>query len=342
MRFELYTIRLCRRDEYEELVDFFGKYWSKNHVFCRNKEIFEFQHGDASNGEYDFIIAVHNETNEIHAVRGFISSSRYDGGDFANPVSVSGALWKVRDDVQNKEVGKLGLGVLYYLLKHFPESAYISLGLSVFSQQIYDALHFDFGLMKHYYIASKYMDEFYIASDPFINSHSVVNEEYKIKCINAVPDDFDSYYYPTKNREYIVNRYLNHPFYEYKLAGIFQRGELLTIWVIREIEVDGHRCVRLVDVVGNMEGIQDIEGNVHEFLQNSNSEFVDCYNHGIKENIFFGMGFRQIDGDTVIPNYFEPFEKKNVDIHYAAHSKKSVVIFKGDSDQDRPNLLDVI
>ncbi len=341
MKLALYTIRLCKKDEYEALVCFFKKYWSENHVFCRNREIFEFQHGDAKNGEYDFIIAVHKETGGIHAVLGFISSSRYDEGNKDRPKFVSGALWKVRDDVFNKEIGKLGLGVLYYLFKRYPESAYITLGLSGFSQQIYNALHFNFGIMEHYYIASKYVQEFHIADKPLSDRETVSNCEYSIQYVSEVPNGFDTFYYPEKNAAYITNRYINHPFYRYKLVGIYQTGRLVTIWVIREIEAEGSRCIRIVDIIGNMEGICGITGNVQEWLKACDVEYIDCYNYGIDKDIFFKIGFRQVEGDTVIPNYFEPFERKNVDIHYAAYAKRPVVIFKGDCDQDRPNLLDM-
>lgn len=341
MKLALYTIRLCRKDEYEALVFFFRKYWSENHVFCRNREIFEFQHGDAGDGEYDFIIAVHNETGEIHAVLGFISSSRYDEGNKEMPKFVSGALWKVRDDVSNKETGKLGLGVLYYLLKRYPNSAYITLGLSNFSREIYNALHFDFGVMEHYYIASKYMQKFYIAERPLTDWKDVSDDEYSIQYVDEIPDGFDTFYYPEKNVAYITNRYINHPFYQYKLIGIYQKGKLVTIWVIRETAVDGNKCIRIVDIIGNMEGICDITGNVQEWLKSCGAEYVDCYNHGIDKDIFLKIGFRQVEGDTVIPNYFEPFERKNVDIHYAAYAQHPVVIFKGDCDQDRPNLHDM-
>lgn len=341
MKFKLYTIRRCRANEYEKLVKFFREYWGENHVFCRNKEIFEFQHGDAREGEYDFVIAVHNETDEIHAVLGYISSSRYDRGDINKPESVSGALWKVRDDIDNPEIGKLGLGVLYYLLKSFPESAYITLGLSGFSQQIYDALHFDFGLMEHYYIASKTLLNYCIADAPEVNVDSCKNREYRLKYIPEIPKEFNTYYYPHKNATYIANRYTNHPFYEYKLLGIYHGEKLASVWILREIHIEGNTCIRLVDIVGNMNGISDIEGNVHEFLDIRKAEFIDCYCHGIDKEVFYQMGFKEVRNSTVIPNYFEPFEKKNVDIHYAAYSERPVVIFKGDCDQDRPNLLEI-
>lgn len=340
MKLNLYTIRLCKTEEYNRLVKFFHDYWSENHVFCRNKEIFEFQHGDAGHGEYDFIIAVHNDTGEIHAVLGFISFSRYDEGNAEQPICISGALWKVRDDVENKEIGKLGLGVLYYLLKKFPNSAYITLGLSKDSQDIYNALHFDFGIMNHYYIASSYTSGFKIAKNPVVNTRTVINSEYDLREINEVPPDFDSFYYPAKNAKYIENRYLKHPFYEYKLLGVYKSETLQAVWVTREIEIEESRCIRIVDIVGNMECISGIEGNVQHYLKLRDAEFVDCYNHGIASNVFKGIGFREVGGNTIIPNYFEPFEKRNIDIYYAALSKQPVVIFKGDCDQDRPNLLE--
>ena len=341
MKLQLYTIRLCKHDEYDKLVDFFRKYWSEKHVFCRNKEIFEFQHVDASDGAYDFIIAEHNETGEIHAVLGYISFSRYDGGSMEKPEAISGAIWKVRDDVQNKEIGKLGLGVLYYLLKKFPDSAYTTLGLSKFSQSIYDALHFDFGVMGHYYIASNSVDDFYIADKPAINKNAIVNEEYVIECIEDVPEGFDSYYYPLKNSEYIRNRYILHPFYKYRLLCIYKNNKPIVIWVVRLIDVDDHKCLRLVDMIGNLEAVSNIEGNIQDILRDYSAEYIDCYNHGISSEVFSRVGFSCVEGDTVIPNYFEPFEKKNIDICYAALSKNPVILFKGDCDQDRPNLLEL-
>ena len=44
--------------------------------------------------------------------------------------------------------------------------------------------------------------------------------------------------------------------------------------------------------------------------------------------------------EIIVPNYFEPFEKKNVKLEIAYKSKSdNYVAFKGDSDQDRPNVL---
>ena len=42
-------------------------------------------------------------------------------------------------------------------------------------------------------------------------------------------------------------------------------------------------------------------------------------------------------GTRRIPNYFEPFERINVDIYFAASVSKGLVLFRGDGDQDRPS-----
>lgn len=340
MKLREYTIRLCRKEEYRKLVDFFVHYWSHKHIFCKNKEIFEFQHGTAENGTYNFVVAVHNETKEFHAVLGFISSSTYDGEDAEHPKAIYGALWKVRDDVQNKEIGKLGLGVLYYLLKSFPGSDYITLGLSGFSQQIYSSLHFDFGKLAHYYIASNAAERFEICEYPVIQEEAEVNAGYEIRAIQEIPNNWSTSYYPHKNSVYYKNRYACHPFYRYEFLGVFKAGELALIWVTRKITVGRSCCLRIVDMIGDFDSEFNIPGNVYQFMREQNVEYVDCYNHGIRKEYFSAMGFKEVSGDTVIPNYFEPFERRNIDICYASYAKHPVVVFRGDGDQDRPSILD--
>lgn len=120
--------------------------------------------------------------------------------------------------------------------------------------------------------------------------------------------------------------------------GIFINNNIKCIWVIRRIAVGGHICIRLVDMMGSMEELTQIGSYVQNFLEQNQAEYIDCYNYGIAKEQFINTGFHMVDGDTIIPNYFEPFEKKNVEIHYAFTGEKPVVIFKADAGQDRPNI----
>ncbi|EOW3520763.1 hypothetical protein ACOWVB_000374 [Campylobacter coli] len=53
-----------------------------------------------------------------------------------------------------------------------------------------------------------------------------------------------------------------------------------------------------------------------------------------------GFNLKKQEDKNIIPNYFEPFEKKNILIKFAYKTKvNNYAIFKGDSDQDRPSVL---
>lgn len=338
MKLNLYEIRYCKQEEYNKLIDFLEKHWKADHIFCKSKEIFEFQHGKAENGYYDFVVAVHKKTQEFHAVLGFIRSSRYDRKDFDNPQVIYGALWKVRNDVHNSEIGKLGLGLLFYLIKNFPQATYITLGLSGYSQEIYRAMHFDFGIMKHYYIANQSKEKYEIIQNPKFNHDSVFNKTVTIRKLNDA-QNLKNDFFPDKTPEYIRNRYLRHPIYRYELIGIYCGKRLMCEWVTRKIHVGGASCIRIVDMVGSLDGLGNICNHINSYLETENAEYIDCYNYGLPQEKFFDMGFTERKADTIVPNYFEPFEMTNVDIHCATYGKQKAVIFKGDADQDRPNIL---
>tara|TARA_B100000029_G_scaffold489450_1_gene547228 strand:- start:327 stop:581 length:255 start_codon:yes stop_codon:yes gene_type:complete len=75
-----------------------------------------------------------------------------------------------------------------------------------------------------------------------------------------------------------------------------------------------------------------------------NAEYIDFYNFGIEKRVLVSNGFikREPKSDIVIPNYFEPFQKKNVDLYFAfkCNKKYRFIINKGDGDQDRPSIIE--
>ncbi len=140
---------------------------------------------------------------------------------------------------------------------------------------------------------------------------------------------------PRKNYEYIVNRYVNHPSYKYSFLLIYRGEDLLTVSVFREINIDGSKVSRIVDGFGENITNPMFSYNISQFLKDFNYEYID-----LVSNIEHmpGSGFVSSSESIIIPNYFEPFEKRNVQIDYAYKSTSDLVIYRGDSDQDRPNL----
>lgn len=55
------------------------------------------------------------------------------------------------------------------------------------------------------------------------------------------------------------------------------------------------------------------------------------------EDLFKQGGWvKREETSNIIPNYFSPFEMKNIEIYYFS-SDEDIILFKGDGDQDRPN-----
>ena len=79
-------------------------------------------------------------------------------------------------------------------------------------------------------------------------------------------------------------------------------------------------------------------------LEEYEAEYLDLYSHGVPLKILKQAGFinrEKVEG-LVIPNYFEPFEQKNIDLRFAYKTDQSlppVRLFKADGDQDRPQFL---
>lgn len=96
-----------------------------------------------------------------------------------------------------------------------------------------------------------------------------------------------------------------------------------------------------MDVYGKLEGLSSIYSEVQKLLKENRAEYLDCMNYGIDPSVFDEMGFDLLDvnGDLIIPNYFEPFEKKNIALNCAYKANFHYTMFKADSDQDRPNIL---
>ena len=54
-----------------------------------------------------------------------------------------------------------------------------------------------------------------------------------------------------------------------------------------------------------------------------------------------GLHKKNFNDQIVIPDFFEPFVKKNINLRWAIKTSNSIMtpMFKGDCDQDRPNEL---
>ena len=143
---------------------------------------------------------------------------------------------------------------------------------------------------------------------------------------------------PYKDFQYIKHRYFDYPIYRYNVYGIKCEGKLVSAFITRNETVNGRIVVRIFDYIGDYKYIINMAHYIRNILFIDNVEYCDIYFYGVDEQLFVDAGFIEVEDDDVniIPNYFHPFEKSNIDI-WCDSQYKNTVFFKADGDQDRPN-----
>lgn len=332
-------VRLCQKEDIPILVDFVKTYWNPNHVLVRRPEVLLWQYKNETGG-LNFLIAIDNK--EIYAVLGIIPLSHYDKS-LESKKEAWGALWKVRPDCKIP-----GLGTL---LQRKATKEYVffgGIGVSQDNISIQRALNNVVVHINHYYVKNKNIDNFHIARLP--KELMVLSESNDVNFIMIERDNIDGIpeirhaYFPEKSNIFIINRYQNNPFYDYRFLCCYLNNKVEAIIVVKYVRVDNRRACRIIDVLGNLEFLRGLGKAIENHITNTTDvEYADFYNSGISNTYFLSNGFLEVDDfqeDIVIPNYFEPFLQENCPLDGIIISKvpKKYVIFKGDADQDRPNI----
>ncbi len=338
------VVELLQHNDFHKFQSFIREHWKKDHIFVQDTSIFEFQHKSSSN--YHYMVA--KQYDELLGVHGVIPQVQFD--EFLPRDQIFLGLWKVLD------TESVGTGILLYqniLNEYDPEF----IGVIGYNDQVlpfYIWQGFEVGIMNHHFVLSPDKTVFKIANVPSricgknINSASTISykliTESDFKCLDT--SEIYLHQIPSKSDAYIVNRFMNHPIYEYHVYAITDADQVLAICVIRPVVQDSSIVLRFVDFMGPNDVFALLGQFVHSLLNEYEAEYLDFYSHGIPIECIEKAGFlnRQEYDDLIIPDYFEPFERKNIDLRYAykiTESQEDVRLFKSDGDQDRPSIIGV-
>jgi len=338
----MYDIRSCRLDEVELLETFIDRKWRTGHSLSKNRALLDWQHLDSRGEKYNFLIAKHEGTGSIDAVLGFIPTRQFDRTLLAEG-DYWGAIWKIDETVEAAR----GLGhLLFQKLLSLPElKSFGALGISDDTARYMSILKFSAATMDQHYILNEQCREFRIATTEHATRASRHrNDPTELTEVNDLSEmgSIQAAYRPKKSIRYIENRYARHPVYHYRFLALHRESHPFALIVARKVKSQGSSCLRIVDVLGDLSASGCLYDSVQELLQRENAEYLDCVSSGIGDDAFERMSFQKLarDGDVIIPNFFEPFERKNITIRCAWRSEQEpYVLVKGDSDQDRPNQL---
>lgn len=332
------------KKDVDKLVHFLKYHWKEDHVFVKSRALLDFQHYNKDLDGYTFVVAENQETGEYDALEGYIPTYLYDDnlkeeGDYWS------ALWKRREDKDPKELGFIGIQVHMRQMKLPNFHSLGSVNPSDFAKRVHRGLNAVMEDMLQYYILNDRINDFKIAGNVSLVKGNVQSDNtYKLKFTED--NDWDKLsikgcYHPLKTLEFFKNRYEKHPIYKYSFINIYYQEELVTIFATRVINVNGSSCIRIVDVLGKVPEA-NIKQQLLGILYEANAEYIDVLNWGIPKMTFEKMGFDilNVNGSLIIPNYFEPFEQRNVVFKMVYNGVyKDYVVFKGDADYDRPNVL---
>lgn len=340
-------IRFALPTEKDPLMEFIDQHWKKDHILAKHKELFDWQYLDQKRDRYNFIIAVDN--NEIGAILGFIPMCQFDPHINIQEI-VWLAIWKVTDKAQGQ---KLGQRLLTYLDETIKPKIIAANAISASAAHRYLQAGYTLGRLNHWFIINQYKE----LKLPILGEKkNTINHEtlYRMEKIrlDEFMRDFDKqkasinefdWPSPDKTATYFVNRYFKHPIYEYEIYRIHKLRRTKAFVVTRTCTAEDSRALRIIEYIGPSEALLGLKPEWERLLRVNNADYIDFYNIGINNDIMQKSGFllREHDDGYVIPNYFEPFERKNVEIETMISIKpdKDFRIFKGDSDQDRPNII---
>ncbi len=328
-----YSIHFAQVKDTEAIMDYIDRCWRKGHILSRNRELFLWQYG-----RYDDrlnIVVGMDDSGIIQGILGFISYGDFDNKDLAL------ALWKASNGT-----GFLGIKLLDYLMDNEPHREIVCPGINlVTTKRIYERFGMKVGTMRHWYRLAP-RDSYFISkindftipdcSDAVVDLVKISTDEELRETVSLIDSEFINIV-PFKSTSYLKKRYLNHPIYKYMVFGLKDNeNSTRSILVFRIQEHNRSRALRLIDCIGN-----NYEKNLAQvadkLMSELDCEYTDFYEAGLNEDKLNSNGWRKVKDDkNIIPDYFAPYECKNVDIHYST-SNIEAVLFKGDGDQDRPS-----
>ena len=169
-------------------------------------------------------------------------------------------------------------------------------------------------------------------------------------------------YGPSKAAADLQWRYVEHPTFRYELRVAVDSGSRLPlgllVYRVEPILGRRERVVRVVEILGRPQAVQSLLTAAIDEARQHGALFLDVHStHREIGEILERNGFRRAgsDGDWPgFPSRFQPFESGHVPIKGALWTSRRIelaygplveapelYLVKSDSDQDRPNVLDL-
>ena len=308
-------------------------------------ELLRWQQYDEATRSYNFVYAEHRETGEIASCLAYILTSHFDPN-----ISIKGlwlGLWRSKPGAPPGLGGELGR-----FLGHTVRPRSIGcLGLSKITLARIPRMGFTVARMQHHYLLNPDLDEFLLVDRPDLApAPTFMPSSYTPTLHELGPEEVRDFriegfepekLVPVKTTTYLYNRFARHPLLKYRFFAVKRGDRTFGIMVTRTVSALGAKAMQIVDYLGHDEGWIGLDQALIKLIRETGAEFIDLYSYGIGDGELAAsrMVSHRADDPVIIPIYFDPFEKRNKDLDcgFMVLPGTRYRVFKGDSDQDRPN-----
>lgn len=327
-------IRQARYEDIPRIMKFIDEHWKKGHIMGNDRTMFEFQH--VRNKEVFYIIAEDDTDGTIYGSMGYIPMMEQEWPCMSTVMIQS---------LKNPENRMLGEEMARYFEKNMQCYNVFSVRIEERYAAAISAMGGYIRKLNHYYRLGEPRD-FKIAKIAHYKKIPVKEMGGKLIPLNTFSEftslvDLNEIYqdYPRRSPAYIEHRYYQHPYYDYKLWGIQGKHGIRSALAAREEFTDGARVLRIVDFFGRDVDFSLAGKALDKIISEGDYEYIDFYCYGIETSILQDAGFslRDDEDENIIPNYFDPFERKNIDLYFYTWFLPGIHVYRGFGDQDRPN-----
>jgi hypothetical protein len=306
-------------NDFNNLYNFF-KFFFKKHFFSKNKLYFKWQY--QSNQKKLNIVAL-KISGKIRGFQFFIPINFFDK-------KLSGKEIFLTNFYCDAKIIGGGQVLFKYLISILKPHFIGTIGFREIMISYHKKLGFKVGTLDHYYLKKNM-----IKSKKFNNNFfNILNK----KDIFSVNKKIFSFQTPTKSKRFILNRYINHPIYNYIIYADNKKNSII---IFREIKFQNKKILKIIDFFGKSSSFVNYKSLFYFLILEKGYYSIDIYCHGIKKNILQKSGLKKTHKKEIVPEFYEPFVKKNIKINFGYLAKKNVKnvrLFKGDGDRDRPAL----
>ena len=327
--------RFLKINEKKILQNFIRKNYKKNHIIVKSSKIIDFFFLNKVKKRLNFLGSFLNK--KLVSIIGVLNNKYWDKS-LKNDIQLS--LW-----VNQKNSSVSGFETIKFILNKLKPYSLFTSGINLkTSGKIFSMI----GKIVKY-------DHFYICNPTITKKVSKNLKFSKTKLFRKnievsiektfYPISIPKYsYFPKKSSNFFLNKYTENPFYNYYFLNFKIKKEIKFFFVCREIFVIklNTKILRIVDFYGDFPENLNLKNKIINFLINNKYEYIDFVIYGMSKKKLKDIGFEIKNKNQTIPNYFEPFIKKNVSLNLAIITNPygdRLVSVKGDSDQERPNKI---